>query len=196
MICNLDNIQHVIKKEGLELMVVSYGGSCTNILVKLLEKNCYKCCTNIWHKLLCHSPVYVETDIPIIYIYDNPIKAFMSMKNRNNGYWDVNQQKMTNNYNVKLSDETLLKCMINQFHNWTSIRRKNVLIIHTSELFKKTIVKKLERFLKKPLNHFPVKYVKPKTNINDISDTNLINLFIKYKDDIIKINSFIPPPNI
>lgn len=193
MIYNLENIQHVIKKEGLELMVVSYGGSCTNLLVNLLEKNGYKCCTKVWHRLLCHSPVYVKCDIPIIYIYDNPIKAFMSMKNRNNGYWDVNQQKMSNNYNVKLSDENLLKCMINQFHNWTSIRRKNVLIIHTSELFKNIIVKKLERFLKKPVNHFPIKYVEPKTNINNISDMKLINLFIKHKDDIIKINSFIPP---
>ena len=190
MICNLENIQHVIKNEGLELLVVSYGGSCTNIVVYLLEKNGYKCCTDIWHTFLCHCPVYVETDIPMIYIYDNPIKAFLSMKNRNTGYWDMNQQKMSNNINVVLSDKNLIELMINQFINWTSIRRDNVLIIHTSELFENNIVDKLENFLKKKINHFPVEYIEPKTTLKNISDKKIVKLFIKYKHYIDKINKF------
>jgi hypothetical protein len=190
MIYNLENIQHVIKNEGLELLVVSYGGSCTNIVVDLLEKNGYKCYTDIWHTFLCHCPVYVERDIPMIYIYDNPIKAFLSMKNRNTGYWDVNQQKMTNNYNVKLSDENLLRCMINQFINWTSIKRDNILIIKSSEIFENLIVDKLERFLNKKVNHFPVEYIEPKKSLENISDKKIVKLFIKYKHYIDKINKF------
>ena len=38
MIYNLDNINNMILKEKLNLLVVSYGGSGYNILVKYLEK--------------------------------------------------------------------------------------------------------------------------------------------------------------
>ncbi len=193
MICDLENtkeIQDIIKKEGLDLMVVSYGGSCTNQLVDLLENNSYKCRTNTWDIIFCHAPKYIECDIPIIYIYDNPIKSFLSMKNRRYGMWDVNQRKMSNNNEIELSDENLLKCMINQFNNWTNVKKDNLLIIKTSELFDENIVDKLNKFLKKNINHFPVKYVKPKTDINNILDEDLINLFNKYQDDINKINNF------
>jgi hypothetical protein len=43
MICNLENINNKIKNEGLELLVVSYGGSCSNTLCDNLEKNGYNC---------------------------------------------------------------------------------------------------------------------------------------------------------
>jgi len=80
MICELNNINDIIKREGLNVLVISYGGCCSNTLVNCLEKNNFKCNTQIWAKILCHCPQYIECDIPIIYIYDNPIKSFLSMK--------------------------------------------------------------------------------------------------------------------
>lgn len=191
MICNFDNIQKKITTEGLNLLVVSYGGSCSNILVNCLEANKFVCKTEIWHKFLCHCPKYIECDIPIIYIYDNPIKSFISMKNRGDGYWDVNQQKLTNNKDVELSDENLLKSMIEQFNSWTSVKKNNVLILKSCELFKYDIVNKLETFLNKKITNFPIEYQRPKTNVNNISNQDLLALFEKYKCEIDKINNFL-----
>ena len=66
---DLENISKIIKKEGLQILVVSYGGSCSNTLVTTLEKEGYTCQTDIWNKLICHAPKYISCSIPIIYIY-------------------------------------------------------------------------------------------------------------------------------
>jgi hypothetical protein len=190
MICDLDNIQNIIKDESLNLCVVSYGGSCSNTLVDILEENGYICKTDIWRQILCHCPKYIDVDIPIIYIYDNPIKSFLSMKNRKLGYWDVNQQKLSNNKNIELSDENLLKLMIQQFNRWTDEKKDNVLIIKSSDLFEKNILNTLEIFLKNKLKNFPIKYKIPSSKIDTIDDKNLIELFEKYKVEIDKINNF------
>jgi hypothetical protein len=192
MIRDLDNIKNIIKNEGLELMVVCYGGCVSNTLTDTLEKNKYKIKTASYGDLLCHCPHYIEIDIPIIYIYDNPIKSFISMKRRGRGIWDVNQRKMSNNNYVNLSDENLLKLMIQQFNSWTNIKRDNVLIIKSSEIFENNIVEKLEKFLKKKIYHFPIPYVTPNTNIENIINNNEVELFEKYKLEIDKINHFIP----
>jgi hypothetical protein len=191
MICNLNNVKNIIKDEGLELLVVSYGGCCSNTLVDVLSKNNYKCNRPIWSSILCHCPEYIEIDIPIIYIYDNPIKSFISMKTRGDGFWDINQMKLSNNINVDLSDENLLNLMISQFNSWTNIKRDNVLVIKTCELFEYSIVDKLENFLKKKLYHLPIIYKNPKTDITNNKDIKLIELFEKYKLEIDKVNDFI-----
>lgn len=188
MICDLNNINDIIRHEGLDLLIVSYGGSCSNTLVENLEKNNYKCNTEIWNKILCHCPHYIEIDIPIIYIYDNPIKSFISMKNRGSGWWDVNQQKMSNNNNIVLTDENLIEVMIRQFNSWTNIKRDNVLVIKSCELFENNIVNKLENFLKKQIHNFPISYQNPKTNIENIEN---IEFFKKYKIEIDNIINFI-----
>jgi hypothetical protein len=190
MICDLNNVQTIIKEEGLNLLVVSYGGCVSNTLVNELEKNNYNCNTKVWRDILCHCPKYIEIDIPIIYIYDNPIKSFISMKNRNHGYWDINQQKLSNNNNADLTDENLIKLMINQFNSWTNVKRDNVLIIKSCELFEDSIINKLEGFLKKKLYNFPIVYNKPKTDITNNINIELLPLFEKYKSDIDKINNF------
>jgi hypothetical protein len=140
---------------------------------------------------LCHCPHYIEIDIPIIYIYDNPIKAFMSMKNRGNGFWNVNQQKLSNNKNVVLSDEKLITLMINQFNSWTNKNNNNVLLIKSCELFSDSIVKKLEIFLKNKIDYFPIIFKTPQSDVNNIKNLELIKLFNKYNLDIAKINNFI-----
>ena len=177
MICDFNNINEIIKKEGLNLLVVSDGGCSSNTFIHYLEKNNYKCRTAIWEKILCHCPEYIEVDIPIIYIYDNPIKSFISMRNRGNGIWDVNQKKLSNNNNITLSDENLIKLMIRQFNSWTSQERDNVLIIKSSEIFEEEIVNKLEQFLNKKIYHFPILYKTPKSN----TFMNLITLFTNNK---------------
>jgi hypothetical protein len=191
MICdlsNINNLNNIIKKEGLNLLVVSYGGSCSNTLVDYLQKNNYKCNSHTWEKILCHCPHYIDVNIPIIYIYDNPIKSFMSVKRR---YFSINQKKLNNNKNINISDENLISLMIQQFNSWTNIKRTNVLVIKSCELFEANIVTKLENFLNKKINYFPIVYSNPKTDINTITNNNLINLFDKYKVEIDKINNYI-----
>lgn len=191
MICDLNNINEIIENEGLNLLVVSYGGSATNTLIDNLEKNNYKIRTNTYNNILCHCPHYIEVDIPIIYIYDNPIKSFLSMKKRGAGVWDVNQQKMSNNKNITLSNQNLLKLMINQFNSWTNIKRDNVLIVKSCELFESNIVEKLENFLKKKIYHFPIVYNTPKISIENVERFASTKLFKKYKVEVDKINNFV-----
>ena len=162
----------------------------SNTLVNYLEKNDFKCNTEIWSTILCHCPQYIECDIPIIYIYDNPIKSFLSMKNRGEGIWDVNQQKMSNNLDVVLSDENLIELMINQFNNWTNIKRDNVCVIKSCELFENNIVDKLTTFLKRKIYHFPIPYKTPNTTDIENIDIESLELFEKYKLEIDRINNF------
>lgn len=191
MICKLENLPTIVKKENVNVAVISYGGCCSNTLVEVLEKNGYTCRTEIYDKILCHCPKYVDLNIPVIYLYENPIKALLSMKRRGKWWWDVNQQKMSNNQHVSLSNEKLLQLMIKQFHSWTNQKRHNVLIVKSEELFKIPIANKLSFFLKKIIRGVPIQYIEPKTNLDiDSLDSDIIELFEKYKDEIDTINDF------
>lgn len=191
MIQDFRNIKSIVQQEKLDICVISPGGSCSNQLVDVLCQNNYHCRTPIWHKILCHCPQYIELNIPIIYIYDNPIKSFLSMRKRLKGHWDVNQQKLSNNKNIKLSDENLLQLIIRQINIWTNTNCKNVLVIHSKELFENTIVDKLKIFLKNNnLQHLPVIYKTPKTTIENTNEHKyFMPLFDKYKSQIDSINN-------
>lgn len=69
-------IKKSIRLDIIDICIVSYGGSCSNLLADTLEKNNFKCKTKLWRRLLCHYPKNFDTNKPIIYIYDDPIKAF------------------------------------------------------------------------------------------------------------------------
>lgn len=186
-IFDLSTITETIKNEKLQICVVSYGGSCSNQLVSTLIENGYCCKSHSWDKILCHCPQYVKLNIPIIYIYDNPIKAYLSMKNRGKGFWDLNQKKLSNNTDVPLSDENLLKLMIKNYNIWTKTRDQNVLVVKSRELFDTSIVDKLKKFLKNDkLQHFPIPYVVPRTNTATHSDSDT-KLFLKYKTELDEI---------
>jgi hypothetical protein len=188
---NLVDINNgIIKKDGLDVLVVSFGGCCSNTLAKSLEKNGYKCNTKLWRKILCHCPTYIDVNIPVIYIYDNLIKSFLSQKRRGTGYWDTNQRKLSNNINIELSDENLLKLMISQFNSWTNVKRHNVLVIKTGEIFKNGIVNKLKTILKKKISHFPIKYIQSNITYKDIENFKSTELFKKYRLEIEKIINF------
>jgi hypothetical protein len=187
-ICKFKNLNKIIKKEKLEICVVSYGGSCCMSLVTALEKNGYTCQTKVWDKILCHCPKYIDLDIPVIYVYDNPMKSYLSMKRRGVGYWDVNQRKLSNNKKIELSDENLFDLMFKQHRSWTRKKRKNVLVIKSNELFDSHIKYKLQNFLQNyTLDFFPIEYITPKTSIENI-DTNDIKIFEKYVNKIAEIN--------
>ena len=194
IIHNLDEINYDInEKQGLDILdilVVSYGGSCSNALVDQLEKNGYKCKSELWRKILCHCHTYINVNIPVLYIYDNPIKSFLSQKKRGRDLINVNQKKLSNNSNIKLSDENLLKLMIEQFNSWTNVKRDNVFLIKSNELFEDGIVNKLENILKKNISHFPLKYKPPNTTDKDIEDFKLTELFKKHKLELEKIINF------
>jgi hypothetical protein len=187
---NLNNINNVVKQEKMDICVICYGGCASNTLVNILEKNGYKCKTKSWDIILCHCPEYIKLDIPIIYLYNNPIHALLSMKRRN--LHIINQSKLSNKKKASIiSDEILLSLMIKQFFIWTNKYNDNnkLLIIKTDELFENNIKDKLSSFLNNPnLIGFPISYKKPLTNINLLKDYQ--NLFIKYKTDIDTINNY------
>ena len=186
-------IHQQIKNEGLQICVVSYGGSSSNTLTNVLESNNYKCTTPIWRSILCHSPELINTNIPIIYLYRDPRCAFLSMKKRGKGYYDINQQKLSNNKNIQLSDENLLILMIKQFNTWTSKNVKHVLILKYEELFINDISNKLKIFLKNNnLKYFPIQYKTPKFTGENLDNLNIQYklLFDKYKNEIDYINNY------
>ena len=94
---------------------------------------------------------------------------------------------MSNNKNIDLSDETLITLMINQFNSWTQIKRNNVLVIRSCELFEDNIVNKLEKFLNKKMHNFPILYTLPKTDMKNIKDKKINKLFTKYNLELLKI---------
>ena len=167
----------------MDICVISHGGCCSNQLVDILTENGYNIRTPIWKDILCHCPDYIDIDIPIIYIYGNPMTSFLSAKNRGEGVWDLNQQKLSNNENTKLSDENLLRLMLKQVNTWINIKNDNVLILKSSEIFEEPILDKLQTFLKKELHSFPIKYIKPQTTLENL-DRDILMLFQKYKKNI------------
>jgi hypothetical protein len=187
-------INQKLKKNNIDVLVVCYGGCCSNTLVNALEKCNFKCNFELWDKILCHCPTYININKPIIYIYDNPIKSFLSQKRRGLGIWDLNQRKLCNNVNVELSDENLLDLMIKQFNSWTNVKRNNVLIIKSEELFKNEIQAKLQRFIgpQHKLLHFPIKYIESAITSEDIEKFKSTELYQKYKVEIEQINNFNP----
>lgn len=182
-ICDLKQINDIIKEEKMDICVISHGGCCSNQLVDILTENGYNIRTPIWDNILCHCPEYIDIDIPIIYIYGNPLYSFLSVKKRGEGFWDINQKKLSNNENITLSDENLLKLMLKQINTWINIKKDNVLILKSSEIFEEPILDKLQSFLKKDLHSFPITYIKPKTSLENL-DRDELMLFQKYKKNI------------
>lgn len=183
---NFKNSIEDVKRENLQICVVSYGGSCTNTLQQRIQQLGFITKTSKWGSVFCHLPEYVNLGIPIIYLYDNPKKSFLSQKNRASTI-QTNLKKLSNDDNLVYSDEKFIEHMIKQFHSFTDTKRDDVLIVKSSELFNKDIIEKLSTFLKKDCSDiFPLKYVTPKAKIDD----RYKELFDKYEDEIKYINEF------
>lgn len=177
-------------REKLDVCVVSFGGSCSNALREILEMNGLKCRTCIWDTILCHCPEYIKLDMPVIYVYDNPIKAFLSQKKRGVGVYDSNQRKLSNNKDIAISDENLLKHMLRQFKSWTSNYDPNVLIVHASDLFQPVISQTINTFLNKNVTGLPLTYKRPNTILGETEITpEEDSLFECFKTDIDAVNA-------
>ena len=136
------NINKVIAKEKIDLLLISFGGCCSNSLTDVLEANGYTIRTQTYCDFFCHMPTYIDNlSVPVIYLYTDPIKGFLSQKRRGEGFYDINQQKLSNNKDAPLSDDNLLTLMIRQFHSFTGPEtqeaRKSgrLLILETKDLF-------------------------------------------------------------
>lgn len=196
---DFEKLHEVMKRDGMKVCVISYGCCCTNAVADALQRDGFPTKTGMWRKILCHCPEYVKLGVPIIYIYDNPVKSFKSMKRRGQGIWDTNQKKLSNNELTDLSDQNLLTLMYRQFVSFTSVQRDDVLVLHSSELFQDDIKSKLSRFLRVDegiLKSFPLKYVKPETKmiegraILNETERSLLKLFQRFGDFIDEINNY------
>lgn len=165
------NIKNDLINEKIDILVICFGGCCSNSLINVLEKNGYKIRTKLFDKILCHSPETFQTNIPIIYIYNNPIESYLSQKRRkkeldinNVSLFDINIKKLSNNYSKNNKNENLLKLMIKQFYLWKnySLNNNNILFIHKTELFRNNIKNKFNKFLNNNLIDIPLIYIKPK----------------------------------
>ena len=198
MICDMNNIQDLVKQDGLQVCVTSYGGSCTNALCDILYECNIKTNTPVWGSILCHSPCYHNLGIPIIYLYDHPIKSFMSVKRRGK-LIKMNYAKMTNNLDSVYTPEKMIRSMINQFHSFTNEKRDDVLVLHSKELFQTNISSKISNFLiKNGINEkiyndlnvkLPLIYKQPSHKDNELT-IGLAYIFNRYKNEIQKIVNY------
>jgi len=189
MICDLNNVKNIIRDEGLQVCITSYGGSCTNALCDVLSDCGIQTNTPVWGSILCHMPCYMDLGIPIIYVYDHPIKSFMSVKRRGK-LLHMNYSKMTNNLNSVYTPEKMIRSMINQFHSFVKEKRDDVLILHSKELFQTNISSRISAFLiKNGLNEnllevkLPLIYKQPNHKHDDLT-IGLAYIFNKYKNEI------------
>ena len=96
---------------------------------------------------------------------------------------------MSNNYNVKLSNENLLKLILFNFMTWTSVKKDNILLLKYEELFNEIGQNKIKNFLNNnELVNFPV-YVK-KNKTETLINEDIQKLFEKYKKQIDYVNNF------
>ena len=140
-------------------------------------------------------PTYIDNlSVPVIYLYTDPIKGFLSQKRRGEGFYDINQQKLSNNKDAPLSDDNLLTLMIRQFHSFTGPEtqeaRKSgrLLILETKDLFSSVGRKKIEDFLgKRVVTGLPLHFVEGNVKEENIQE---IKILLEKKEDINEINKW------
>ena len=176
----MNKIVEQITAQGPEVWVCSYGGSACNQLADFIEEQLkLKVRCQIWGDSLCHYPKPLNCGIPMVYIYDDIDKAFLSVKRRNKSVWNIQKlsdYKITNNSD----DKILFELMIKQFNEWSVSH--DVFMIHRNDFFRnKTKQKELLKYLKIDNKNiiFPAK--KQKGTLTDSHP-----LFDTYKNDIQK----------
>ena len=188
-VVDVNKLDYFIKRDKLDVGIISYGGCGSNCLTDFLKNNGYKVKSPIQNKILCHCPVIPNSNLKFIYIYRDPKKAFLSQYRRKPKIWGINQKKMSNNNNVKLSNENLLRLILFHFKTWTSVKKNNILILKYNDLFKESGQNKIKKFLNNnKLKNFPKYVVKNKTE--ELINPEIEELFKKYKEQIDYINNY------
>ena len=187
-----EKIKDYVEKEKMEVAVISYGGSASNVLADLMEEemNLFTR-TPIWRKIICHCPEIIDFSIPVVYIYHDPISAYLSMKKRGKGWWDVNQKKLSNDPNLKeLSNENLFSLMMEHFYKWSKQTTNKILFVKKEDLFNKKIVETLKEFLQiNEIKGLPLERKITSSSVKDIEKEDM-EIFLKYWKDIEYINNF------
>ena len=196
MIYQPEYIKKILNEQKLEVLVISYGGSCSEALQRALTNSNINSIIPLhaeghveWEHAV-HLPFYYKMNIPIIYVYDDIRKAFLSQKNRGKGWYDINQQKLANSKHQVSDDSTFLKLMNRQFNSFTNKYRPDVLILKSSDLFLHSVQMKISRFLGKKITTLPMKWIPPKTKNDDFEKPENKVLFSKHQEIIDNINNF------
>ena len=170
----------------MDIILCSFGGCYSEVLANYLENNNYRIETDLYHKLLCHLPSVIKTNKPIIYLYRDIRDAFNMVKYGRIGSYDFNIKKLSNDKNVIISDENLLKLMIQQFNNFTkNIENNNkILFLSYDDMYTEKGLELLREFL-------------DNNNLEKIVNTSIEKkykfpdkLYVKYKEDINNILKF------
>lgn len=181
-----------LKTQKIEVAVVSYGGCGSNTLAEYLHGNRVRVYGPVWDGQVCHypEPLGFNGFTKFIYIYRDPRDAFYSQFIRGEGYWDVNQYKLSG-YTIdddnQLSSDLLFRLMVQQFRKWTKTKMDHVMIMKYEELFDDALNDKLSQFIGKPI-HGSIEY-KP-NNHPKLPKELLEGLFDRYANDIEFINTF------
>ena len=84
MIYQPEYIKKILNEQKLEVLVISYGGSCSEALQRALTNSNINSIIPLhaeghveWEHAV-HLPFYYKMNIPIIYVYDDIRKAFLS----------------------------------------------------------------------------------------------------------------------
>jgi len=190
-IIKLHDLPNTIKREKLDVAVVSFGGSGSNTLVEFLQAKGLNTRARCWQKLVCHCPEPIDTDIPMIYMYNKDARdAFCSQRRRMSVCWKDNQKKLSNGNCSSFSDENLLRLMIKQFKAWTQPPRKeNLLFLTFQEFFTDAGRDKINKFLNKNYTGWP-NWGDREKHVYDFDKDK--ELFDTFKDDLEYIKHFEP----
>lgn len=186
------NVKEELLNSCLDAWVCSFGGCASNSLTDFLETKGLIVRNKLWRETLCHYPnSLADVKIPKVYIYDDIIDSFLSVKRRGKGWYDENQKKLADNADTYISDNSLIQLMASQFCKWfTSYDLAidpNIFFISKDDFFNsQSMQDDLCEFLKISKGGFPKERPR-KTNIEKAMEINQ-SLFLERKIDIDTVN--------
>lgn len=194
----LSNSEIIREINKLDVWLVSPGGSGSTTFNTWLTKNGYNIINHTWRKIGCHHGIPLNLKIPIIYLFADLSKAYMSVsrrKSRRDSPYFTNQRKLTNNYHCQISETNLWKSMKNQIENWVFLEdfvfTSDILIIKQNDLYTEKGKILVEKLLGRSFMDFPIEQER-KSQINNFDD-NIIQDIISYENRFKLVESRIIP---
>lgn len=187
-IVDLRIVPQLMKRQNTNLAIVSYGGSCSNALANALRACRWRVHTKIWDQIVCHCPQYLDFGVPVIYVFEDPVRAFLSQNRRE--LLLMNQHKLTNSTTEDLDPETMFRSMFQQFRDFVRHGKDKVFFLRSSQLFLPETRPALEAFLKcRPLRTLPLQFRAPKTETDKVP-SRFEALFAKFRNEIDFVRNF------
>lgn len=113
----LSALPHMAKREGIQILVASYGGSGLNWLTQAIHEQ-RRCRTACWDRWLCHYSRPLNLGVPTLVVLADPVIAWESMRAR--GILQQNAKKMLG---VPADDPRVVdpvQAMTEFFDRWTA----------------------------------------------------------------------------